>query len=210
MPPSLHSDFARSTFQVEFPDSVVSVGAPQAALASSIHCSKNLVSEGLGNCLANSGNFPVGSLPVNPSPSIEGGLNAGALPLAYSSPPHQCEPCPSSVMSAVAIAPASLSAPCGALQICPEAPRNSPAATPPPSADAGNHGVSCEQTKCPPISASVQELRVLLSHPLSRIEGIMRSQFLDVLESLTRDDHVECDGITPSRSQLSLLGLPLW
>ncbi|GMH02171.1 hypothetical protein Nepgr_004010 [Nepenthes gracilis] len=126
----------------EIPDSVISVDAPQAALASSIHCSKNLVSEGLGNCLANLGNFPVGSLPVNPGPSIEGGLDAGAPPLAYSSPPRQCEPCPSSVKSAVATAPASLFAPCGALQLCLEAPRNSPAATPPHNADAGNHGVS--------------------------------------------------------------------
>ncbi|GMH00817.1 hypothetical protein Nepgr_002656 [Nepenthes gracilis] len=79
-------------FKNEIPNSVVSVGAPQAALASSIHCSENWVSVGLGNCLASLGNFLVGSLPVNPGPSIEGGLDAGAPPLASSSPPRQCEP----------------------------------------------------------------------------------------------------------------------
>ncbi|GMH16933.1 hypothetical protein Nepgr_018774 [Nepenthes gracilis] len=170
-PPSLLSEYARSTFQAEIPDSVISIGAPQATLASSTHCSKNLVSEGLGNCLASLGNFPVGSLPVNPGPSVAGGLDAGASPSASSSPPRQCVPCPSSVLSTVSTAHAILSAPNGALQFFPEVPRNSPAATPPLSADADNHGVSWSSWSYKTLLVIIEERHNagVEAHPISII-----------------------------------------
>ncbi|GMH28988.1 hypothetical protein Nepgr_030831 [Nepenthes gracilis] len=130
------------SFQAECSDSVVFDGAPQEALSPSNQCPRNMDSEGFGNCLANSSNFPVGSIPENPGPSIAGGLVADASPLASSSPPRQGIPCPSNVLLAVSSASAILPAPSGAPQLCPEVPRNSPAAALPPGADACNHGVS--------------------------------------------------------------------
>ncbi|GMH02222.1 hypothetical protein Nepgr_004061 [Nepenthes gracilis] len=141
-PPSLHSEYARSTLLAELPVSVVVDGAPQETKTFSILCSEDLGSGGRGNCLASPCFFPVGSLPVFPSPSLVGGLDAGVSPMGSSSPPRLNVPCTSSVMSPVSSTPTIPPASCGALPLCPEVPKNSPAATHPRGADADNHGVS--------------------------------------------------------------------
>ncbi|GMH22076.1 hypothetical protein Nepgr_023919 [Nepenthes gracilis] len=139
----------RRLCEAELPDSVDFDGVPQDAIVALIQCSGILDSEGFGSGLASSGKFPVGSLPDIPGPSDAGGMEAGASRLASSSPPRQCIPCPSSVLPAVSNASAILPAPSGDLQFClgsqhgaPVIPRNSPAATLPPGADACNHGVT--------------------------------------------------------------------
>ncbi|GMH06223.1 hypothetical protein Nepgr_008063 [Nepenthes gracilis] len=126
-------------------------------------------SEGFGNCLASSGNFPVGSIAENPGPSIAGGLDADASPLA--------SPCPSNVLPAVSSASAILLAPSRALQLCPEVPRNSPLPPFPPSADACNRGVSW--------SSVVQH-------------NTPGANSFSVLQVPTQDDHVDGDGSSPS------------
>ncbi|GMH21249.1 hypothetical protein Nepgr_023091 [Nepenthes gracilis] len=148
-PPSLLSDFAHSTFQTELPEADVFVGVHQDALGASIQGSGNLDPEGFGSGPICVGKPPLGCLPDSPGPSVVGDLGAGAAPLATPSPPQQCFPCPSSALLAESNASAFLHAPSRALQFCPGSksdapviPRNSPAAVPPPGADACNHGVT--------------------------------------------------------------------
>ncbi|GMH30292.1 hypothetical protein Nepgr_032135 [Nepenthes gracilis] len=139
-PPSLHSEFARSTLLAELPVSVDVDCAPQKSKGYSIPCSVDLVPDGLGNCMASPSKFPVGSLPVNPGPSIVGGLDAGVSPLGSSSPPRLNMRCSSSVMSPVYSASSIIPASCDALLFCPELPKNSPVTTHPCGADADNKG----------------------------------------------------------------------
>ncbi|GMH11737.1 hypothetical protein Nepgr_013578 [Nepenthes gracilis] len=142
-PPSLHSEFARSTLLAELPISVDVECDPQKSKGFSIPCSVDLVPDGLGNCMASPSKFPVSSLPVNPGPSIVGGLEAGVSPLGSSSPPRLNMPCSSSVMSPVYSASSIPPASCDALPFCPEVLKNSLVTTHPCGADAVNKGTQC-------------------------------------------------------------------
>ncbi|GMH11726.1 hypothetical protein Nepgr_013567 [Nepenthes gracilis] len=104
----------------KLPDSADSVGVPQNALGTSIQGSGTLVSEGFGSGLVCAGKSPMGSLPDSPGPSVAGGMEVGAVPLASPSPPQQCIPCPSSVLPVESNAFAILPAPSGALHFRPD------------------------------------------------------------------------------------------
>ncbi|GMH02204.1 hypothetical protein Nepgr_004043 [Nepenthes gracilis] len=140
-PPSLHSEFARSSLLAELPVSVDVECAPQKSEGFSIPCSVDMVPDGLGNCMASPSKFQVGSLPVNPGPTIVGELDASVLPLGSSSPPRMNMPCTSSVMSPVYSASSIRPASYDALPFCSEVPKNSPVTTHPCGADAVNKAI---------------------------------------------------------------------
>ncbi|GMH22888.1 hypothetical protein Nepgr_024731 [Nepenthes gracilis] len=131
------------------PDFVDFDGVPQGELDVSVQRPGILDSEVLGNGLASTVKSPEGSLPCNPGSSDAGGLEAGASPLACSSPSRQSLLCPSSGLLVVSTASANIPAPGGDVQYCPGSqyvapviPRSSSVAALPPGVAACNYGVS--------------------------------------------------------------------